>query len=185
MTKLCTVTIIFFSTLYSAHASAAQFETIIKAFATPAKADYNVMMWEDTQKIKGIKWSWPYYESGAHDHTMVGKTKIGKNKNPNIGNTEVRIEGSRMNLNSIFIDINMEGENPSKKQINDLFGAGKVTKISTPCDEDDFYSYSVATYKFQKPGYSPVYIRSSASWGASGAGSTNHEIYYDLPDSCD
>ena len=78
----------------------------------------------------------------------------------------------------------MDGEHPSKKQINDLFGVGKVPNIPTSCDEDESYSYSVATYKFQKPGYNPVYIRSSGSWGASGAGSTNHEIYYDLPDSC-
>ena len=184
MIKILPTILAFLATTYSASVFAAQFESIVQAFATPIKSDHNVMMWKDVEKIKNIKWKWPYYESGAYEHTMVGLTKVGKDKNPNIGATEVTIQGSRMNLYSIYIDINMEGEDPSEKQINHFFGAGKVKKIRTSCDEDG-HSYSVATYKFQKPGYNPVFIRSTSSWGASGAGSTGHEIYYDLPTSCD
>ena len=81
--------------LITSAASAAQFEYVIDAMAIKSSDGATNNAWEDISKIKGVKWRWPYYESGAHDSTMVGKTKVGKDKNPNIGPTEVTVSGAR------------------------------------------------------------------------------------------
>lgn len=156
-------------------AYAAQFESIIDAMAIPSSANHTNNGWESTQKIKGIKWKWPYLESGSHDNTMIGKTKVGKEKNPNIGATEITINGARSFITDIQISISNESQGI------DSFGTGKSTKIKTSCD-DDSASNALEFYKFEKSGYKPLYISTQASWGAGGSGSVDLKIAYELSD---
>ena len=156
-------------------ASAAQFESVIDAMTIKFSAGYTNNNWEEISRIKGVKWKWPYYESGAHDHTMVGKTKVGQHKNPNIGVTEVTVSGARAMIASIKISISNESA-----AIKD-FGKGIATKIKTSCD-DDSYSNAIEFYRFEKPGYKPLYISSQSSWGAGGAGGIDFEVTYTLND---
>jgi hypothetical protein len=157
--------------------NAAQFESVIDAMAikSSASASYTNNGWEDTSKIKGVKWKWPYHESGAHDSTMVGKTKVGKDKNPNVGATEIKVNGARTFITDIQISISNESLGI------EAFGIGKASKIKTSCD-DDSASNSVEFYKFEKPGYKPLYISYQSSSGASGAGGVDMKVSYELDD---
>jgi hypothetical protein len=98
---------------------------------------------------------------------MIGKAKFGNNKNPNIGVTQIKIDGMRTMISSLNIRIQNAGENPSIKAVNSMFGPGNVKVIKTDCD-DDSASNPFATFQFEKAGYKPVLIKYSASWGASG-----------------
>jgi len=158
---------------FTSIASAAQFESVIDAMAVKSSAGHTSNGWEDISRIKGVKWRWPYHESGAHDHTMVGNTKVGKNKNPNIGATEVTVSGARTMIASVKIRISNESAGIEG------FGKGKVTKIKTSCD-DDSASHAVEFYRFEKPGYKPLYISYQSSLGAGGAGGIEFEISYTL-----
>ncbi len=80
---------------FSTSAYSAQFSSIIDAMAIHKNVEYNVNSWENVEKVQGVEWEWPYYESGAHDSTMIGTTKVGDSKNPNIGYTEININGTR------------------------------------------------------------------------------------------
>lgn len=151
------------------------FESVIQAMAIPSSANHTNNSWEDAEKIKGVKWQWPYYQSGAHDSTMQGTLKLGKDKNPNIGATTVKINGARSFITDIEISIANESA-----EIKD-FGKGKVQPIKTSCD-DDSATYQVAFYQFEKPKHKPLYISQVASWGASGSGSVDFKVAYDLND---
>lgn len=154
---------------FSTSAYSAQFSSIIDAMAIPKNVEYNVNSWENVEKVQGVEWEWPYYESGAHDSTMIGTTKVGDSKNPNIGYTEININGTRTFITDIKITIQNEGENPSNNEVNKLFGSGKVVKIASSCDQD-YATWADATYMFKRPKDQPVFIRYGSSWGASGSG---------------
>ena len=166
---------------FSASAYSAQFSSIIDAIAIPKNVEYNVNSWENVDKIQGIEWEWPYYESGAHDSTMVGTTKVGNSKNPNIGYTEININGTRTFITDIKIMIQNEGENPSKNEVNKLFGSGKVVKIASSCDQD-YATSGDATYQFSRLEDQPVFIRYWSSWGASGSGAITIAVANSLVD---
>ena len=163
---LTTLVFTFSTSVYSA-----QFSSIIDAMAIPKNVEYNVSSWENAEKIQGVEWKWPYYESGAHDRTMEGTTKVGNSKNPNIGYTEVTITGTRTFMTAIEIMIQNEGENPSESEVNKLFGSGKVIKIASSCDNNNGDDGD-ATYHFTRAKYQPVFIRYSISWGAAGKGAS-------------
>jgi hypothetical protein len=157
-------------------ASAAQFESVIDAMAVKSSAGYENSSWKDMSKIKGVKWKWPYYESGAHDFTMVGITKVGRDENPHIGATTVTVRGVRTMVFSVEISIDNEHADIG------VLGKGKATKIKTSCD-DDSLSNTVEFYRFEKSGYNPLYIRYGSSWGASGdAGGVDFKVAYTLED---
>lgn len=167
--------------VFSGSASASQFETIVEAIAVKSDATQTNNGWADTQKIFGVKWKWPYHKSGAHDSSMVGITKVGRDKNPNIGLTKISVTGARTFISEAQIEIQNEGENPSETAVRALFGSGKVGKLGSSCDAND-HSYSEATYRFEKKGYKPVFIKYSSSWGASGSGGLDIKIANSLED---
>lgn len=173
--KTLAITSVILATACSTSAFAAQFETIVEAIAINSTATHTNNGWESTQKIKGVKWKWPYHQSGAHGSTMIGVTKVGKDKNPNIGATKVTVSGARTFISEIKVEIQNEGENPSESALRTLFGAGKAKKVPSSCDIDDM-SYADATYLFEKPGYKPVFVKYVASWGASGSGGVDLTI---------
>ena len=156
---------------FSASAYSAQFSSIIDAMAIPKTSPSNVSVWENIDKIKGVKWKWPYYESGAHDSTMEGTTKVGSSRNPNIGYTEITITGARTFMTAIEIMIQNEGEHPSKSEINKLFGSGKSIKIASSCDNNNA-NEGDATYHFTRAKVQPVFIRYQINWGAAGKGAS-------------
>lgn len=159
----------------SALCNAAQFESVIDAMAIQASATHTNNGWEDMAKIKGVKWRWPYYQSGAHDASMVGKTKVGHDKNPHIGATTVTVHGARTMVTTIKINI----ANASADMA--AFGTGKASKITTSCDQDAA-SDKVAFYRFNKPGYKPLYVSRQESRGAGGSGGVAFEVAYALED---
>jgi len=162
-----------------AHAS--QFASVIDAMAIESNADYSNKEWKDTQKIKGVKWQWPYHESGAHHSTMKGKARVGKDRNPNIGSANVLVEGARTMITRISISVANSRDAADMK----LLGPGKAQKISTTCDMD-YASEVQRFFQFQKPGYKPLYVKYSESWGASGeSGSVDFTIAYRLEDAID
>jgi hypothetical protein len=135
-----------------------QFKSIIDAMSIKSDQDYNVIPWEDASKIIGIKWDWPYYKSGAHDSSMHGSTKVGNDSNPNIGATEININGARTFITSITIDISNESIDFKK------FGPGKFTQLKTKCDSNDLFYRSIF-YKFERDGFKPLYILNTGSAG--------------------
>ena len=82
--------------------------SIVDAMAIKSSASHTNNSWEETAKIMGVTWNWPYHESGAYNSTMVGITKVGSDKNPNIGATEVTINGTRSFITDIRISIRNE-----------------------------------------------------------------------------
>lgn len=160
--------------------NAGQFESIVDAIGIKKTDSYTANTWEDTSKIKGVKWKWPYYQSGEHDSTMVGNAKVGNNKNPNIGAAEVQISGVRTMILKINITIQNGGEIASEASVSDLFGKGKIVKINTSCDLNDATN-SDATYQFVKKNYKPIYLHYTYSSGAGGPGS----VFIDVANSID
>lgn len=156
------------------NAQATELASVIDAFAIKSTADHTNNSWEDMQTIKKVNWLWPYYESGAHDSTMQGQTKIGQDKNPNIGATNITISGARSFVTDIHINIENEMVDLS------VFGQGKAERFQTSCDEDSA-SFSIKFYKFTKPRHKPLYINHQSSWGNSG-GSSDFMISYTLED---
>ena len=156
----------------STPALAAQFSSVIKAMAIPESARHNANGWDSIDDIEGVIWEWPYYESGAHDSTMVGHTKVGNSKNPNIGDTSLYVNGARSFITDIKISIQNLGEDPSEAALKNLFGQGESTKIPSSCDQS-YATEAEATYQFKKSKYRPVFIRYSSSWGGSGGGSVD------------
>lgn len=181
MNKAISLTLATLAFTFSASAYSAQFSSIIDAVAIPKTSPNTVSVWENADKIKGIKWKWPYYESGAHDSTMEGTTKVGSSKNPNVGATEITITGARTFMTAIEIMIQNEGENPSKSEINKLFGAGRVLKIASSCDQNDA-TWGDATYHFTSSKGQPGFIRYESSWGASGSGAVTITVANRLTD---
>jgi hypothetical protein len=171
--KLLPITIVFaFQTLHASD----QLESLVTAFAIKTTDDVSNTSWNETYKIKGIKWKWPDSELGAHNYRMVGMTKVGKSKYPNYGRTTVTITGSKSMLSdiTITIDNNLGGTN--------LFGKGKVTHIKTSCDlnnEDGMNSYQL--YSFEKKGYKPIFINHTSFYGSTG-GSDELYLAYSLDD---
>lgn len=151
------------------------FESVIDAMSIKTSASHTNNSWDDTAKIKGVKWQWPYFESGAHDSSMQGTLKLGKDKNPNIGATTVKIHGARSFITDIEISIANESA-----ELKD-FGKGKITTLKTSCD-DDSATDQVAFYQFEKPKHKPLFISQMSSWGASGSGSVDFKVAYDLND---
>jgi hypothetical protein len=156
-------------------AGAAQFESIIDAMAIKSSAGQSNNGWDDISRIKGVKWKWPRHEVGDHDFTMTGRAKYGRDKNPNIGETEVIVSGVRTMISSVKISIANESAG-----IEEL-GKGKATKIKTSCDDDSFTN-TVEFYRFDKSGYKPLYVSYQSSSGASGPGSVGIEVAYLLED---
>jgi len=168
MKNLCTKLAILAMISLSPILHAATLESFIDAMAIKTSDNYTNNSWDNTAKIKGVKWKWPYYQSGAHPDpnapmlsSMVGKAKFGKSKNPNVGVADIKISGPRNFINYISISIANESH-----QIEE-FGKAKVTKIKTNCD-DDSASNTIGFYKFEKAGYKPLYISSFESSGAAG-----------------
>lgn len=149
------------------------FESVINAMAIKTTDTHTNNDWKAADNIQGVKWAWPYYESGAHDSTMQGTLKLGNDKNPNIGATTVTINGARTFISDISISIQNESA-----EIKD-FGEGKTKQLKTSCD-DDSATYTVAFYQFTKPHYQPLYISQISSWGASGSGSVDFKVAYAL-----
>lgn len=160
-------------------AIAAQFESVISALGISESKDQTFNGWESATKIKGIKWNWPYYESGSHDSTMVGETKVGKDKNPNIGATVVSIEGSRNGMNSVHVAISNEGPDASEDGVFSLFGKARLKKITSSCDEDSMQN-SFVMYEYNKQGLKPLYVSVLSSSGAGGSSNVNAIVTYDL-----
>ena len=181
MNKAMSLTLATLAFTFSASAYSAQFSSIIDAMAMPKNSLGNVSGWENADKIKGVKWKWPYYESGAHDSTMEGTTKVGRSKNPNVGYTEVTITGARTFMTAIDLMIQNEGENPSKSEIRKLFGSGRVLKIASSCDQNDA-TWGDVTYHFTSSKGQPAFIRYGSSWGASGSGAVTITVANRLKD---
>lgn len=154
-------------------ANATQLKSIIDAMAIKSTALQTNSGWEDMSKIRGVKWEWPYYESGAHGSTMIGKTTLGKSKNPNIGSVEVVVTGARTMVMSVKISIANEMANIK------IFGKGKTTKLNTTCD-NEAATFTIEFYRFEKSGYKPLYISYISSWGAGGAGAVYFEITHSV-----
>lgn len=170
---------ISFINFVDAKGVAAPLESVIDAIGIKTSEDQTYNSWEDAIRIKRVKWQWPYYESGAHDSTMIGKTKIGQSKNPNIGATEIRVEGLTHGISKIHIEI---GNEPQFQTVTDLFGKGKLIRIPTSCDIDEA-SAGDAVYKYIKLGYKPLFVRLEYGWGASGdSGSVDVTVAYTLED---
>ena len=180
MQRLLISLVILMST--SAHA-AAPLESFIDALAIKDSASHTNNGWEDTEKIKGVTWEWPYYESGAHDSQMIGSTKLGTDKNPHIGATTITVSGAR----SFITDIEIAITNASEELA--AFGKAKTTKIANTCSTQAIEATesaldSLEFYKFEKAGYKPLYISQYASWGGSGSGLTSFRLAYDANDIC-
>lgn len=173
MKPLVAILVVFI--VAASNAGAAQFSSVIDAMAIRTSAAHTNNDWEATTKIAGVKWRWPYYESGAHDHTMVGTTKVGKSRNPNIGATEVVVSGMRSMISSVTVRVANESLGI------ETLGPGAATKIHTNCDESSGSS-SVDFYKFQKTGFKPLYVSLQSSWGASGSGTVELGVSYDIED---
>jgi len=131
---------------------AATLDSITDALAIKTAEDFTNNSWENTSKIKGVKWKWPFYQSGAHldshdpmHSTMLGRAKIGKSKNPNVGFAILSVIGLRDFITNISLSIANESH-----QI-DEFGKANVAKIKASCD-DDSASNAIGFYKFEKAG---------------------------------
>ncbi|MCB5195691.1 hypothetical protein [Deefgea salmonis] len=149
-------------------AHSAQFESVLDSISIKKSQTYNINSWDSANNIKGVKWKWPSNESGAHDATMVGKAKFGKNKNKNIGATSVALAGSRAGISTARVSIENDPElSNDDSSIKQLFGDGNVKSLKTSCD-DDGASNSTLYYKFERVAYKPVYININRSFGASG-----------------
>ncbi len=157
--------------LLSAVASAARFDSIIDAMAIPLSAAHTNNGWEDTQKIRGVKWKWPYSQAGAHDNTMRGAT--GKNGK----HADVFVSGARSMIFEVEVSVAQPG---GEIDVSD-FGSGSASSIPTTCDEDSV-SYGVSFYRFQRPGTKPLFMLRQYSYGASGQGSASVVVAYGLAD---
>jgi hypothetical protein len=152
---------------------------MVTAIGIKVSEDQTYNSWEKIEEIEGVEWQWPYYESGAHGASMVGKIKIGKSKNPNVGATEIIVEGFRHGMSKIYISISNE---PEYQAVTDLFGPGQLKKIQNSCDID-YASTGDALYEYTKPGYKPIFVRLEYSWGASGdSGTVDVIVSYELSD---
>jgi len=168
--------ILFTMLMFAPLANATQFKSVIDSMSISSNESQTNNSWEDTLKIKGVNWEWPYHESGAHDHTMKGKTKVGNDRNPNIGATNIIINGARTFITDIQISISNEEHNIS------ILGAESATRIRTSCD-DESLSNTVHFYKFERQNYKPLYISYISSWGAGGmSGSVDFKIAYQIQD---
>ena len=76
---------------------------------------------------------------------MLGKAKIVKSKNPNVGFAILSVIGLRDFITNISLSIANESH-----QI-DEFGKANVAKIKASCD-DDSASNAIGFYKFEKAG---------------------------------
>lgn len=174
---LCAIPLLLCASL--THAS--QFASVVEAMAIKSDAGYTNNDWESTQKIKGVKWQWPYHQSGAHNSTMKGKAKFGTSANPNIGATMVIVEGSRTMINRISVFVANSRDAADMK----LLGPGKAKQIATSCDLNDASAVQ-KVYEFRKAGYKPLYVKYAESWGASGeSGSVDFTIAYQIDDAID
>ena len=161
--------------LLSSFANAGQFDSVVDALSIKSGMAQTNPSWEETKKINGVKWKWPYQQSGAHDNSMVGKTKVGKDRNPNIGDTTVTISGARTFITDAAIEISNESAGIAS------LGGGKATKVKTSCD-DDSSSGGFEFFKFEKPGYKPLYVSVESSYGAGGSGSETMRISVSMDD---
>lgn len=152
--------------IFSAPAAfAVQFQSLIDAMAIKTNAVHTNNGWEDTDKIKGIQWKWPRSQVSARDYTMQGATRVGKDKSPNIGPTTVKINGSRSMIATIEVSV----QNAALGI--EAFGPGKASAVKTTCDSDSPINL-MKVYRFDKPGFKPLYLRHDASWGTRGGTTT-------------
>lgn len=182
------IMILFVATISSIPALAGQLDSVIDAIAIPENAEYNVKGWGSIDDIEGVDWSWPYYETGQHNYTMVGTSQLGNDHNPNIGEIDIRFEGVRTFFNSVYIVISNGGFPTSQSSLNKLFGQGIVKEVKSKCNESFGYasSNSNATYSFKRKGYNPVFVRYGYSEG-SAMFATDIKLsnsLYDLTDDC-
>jgi len=147
--------------------AAGQLESVIDALAIPITANHTNNDWSSMEKVKVMRWTWPYNKSGMHDHTMEGMFHH---------DATIFVQGARTLIASVTLSFS--NDHP---KIGD-FGKGQAVKIATDCD-DDSMNYSVAFYQFTRPEHKPLYIRYEASFGASGSGSVEYNIAYHLDDS--
>lgn len=156
-------------TTCSVPALAGQLDSMIDAVAIPENTEDTVKGWESIDEIEGVDWSWPYYETGQHDYTMVGTSQLGNDRNPNIGAIDIRVEGVRTFFNSVYIVISNGGFPTSKSSLNKIFGQGIVKEVKSKCNESFNYasSNSNATYSFKRKGYNPVFVRYGYSEGSA------------------
>lgn len=155
------------ATTCSVPALAGQLDSVINVVAIPENVEYNVKGWESIDDIKGVDWSWPYYETGEHDYIMVGTSQLGNDRNPNVGAMDIRVEGVRTFFNSVSIIISNGGFPTSTSSLNKFFGQGVVKEIASKCNESFGYTGSNATYSFKRIGYNPVFIRYGFSEGSA------------------
>lgn len=159
--KLIFVTLFFLAPL----AEAAPFDSIIDAMAIKAGDSQTNNGWEDTAKIQGVEWEWPYAEVGKHDDQMLGKA----------GDAEITVNGTRAFITDVEITID-NGEQDIK-----AFGKGNITKIKTSCDDDSLLN-TVAFYQFERDKHKPLYIYYQSSEGAGGSGQVDFTVAYQLED---
>lgn len=178
MKRLIALFVLLFSVVTAANA--AQFETVVDALAIPEKESHTNNNWSATQRIKGVRWKWPFHQTGEHNSTQVGVAKVGKNKNPNVGAVTVTVTGARSFISKIHLSI----ANPEETLTVADFGKGKATMLKTTCDEPSV-SNTVEFYRFVKPGFKPLFIGHQASYGASGAGTDNWELSNSLNEALD
>ena len=157
------------ATTCSTPALAGQLDSIIDAVAIPENIEDTVKGWKSIDDIKGVDWSWPYYETGQHDYTMVGTSQLGDDRNPNIGAMDIWVDGVRTFFNSVTISITNSGFPTSKSSLNKLFGQGIVKEVESKCNESFGYasSNSNATYSFKRKGYNPIFVRYGYSEGSA------------------
>lgn len=172
--------LIILSLIASSSSQANQFESLIDVISPPSNVAYTNNDWSAIEKAKGIKWKWKYSQSGAHgndnwNNVMEGTTKVGVDKNPNIGKTSVKVYGQRFGISQIVFVV--QNETVDIK----FLGEGKMTKIKTNCDDESLLNtYSI--HKFEKSEYKPIYVLLESSYGASGAGSTAMSLFMNVSD---
>lgn len=154
-------------------ASAAQFSSILEALSTRLDSDDGDPRWEYVQDIKGVKWKWPIYKYREHYNAMVGTTKVGKSKDPNIGRTTVTLNGRANAVVYAWIEISNASAGLES------LGAGVVRKIRTTCDEEsDKQGY--AFYVLERREYEPLYV--SISHGSEANGNKYELIILSIDD---
>lgn len=187
MKKFLRYLLVFAVLNFSQMSNSAVLSSLIDAMAIPIEDSSTSNSWEDTVKIQNVKWKWPLSKIGEHfsddaiyGYSMVGKMKIGNNKNLNLNWADISIRGDRTMIQTVGISIVISPDSKFFGELGD-FGTGRFNKIRTECDNDSFMN-TISFYEFRKNGYKPLYISSVSSAGASGEGSQDYVIAYSIED---
>jgi|GEM_PF-801918 len=154
------------------------FDSIFAAFITPADGPY--AKWEAINGMKGVSWAWPLNQISQHNYSMKGS--IGDYIDIEIHESGYYDPGETLGLGymgSASISITTGPFNPKYITIERYLENGKLTKISTNCDEDGLL-YRVAFYEWAEPDKHRFYIHYEESSG-SRMGNVDYTLSY-VPD---